>query len=391
MQDANAQLTSLENVCKLRPTSSNVAALAASYFTLNDPKRALPLALMAWNKNRDPNIGMNLALIYKDLGMHKEAFETVQYAYWLNPSDAYIQLGYGEALLKAGFWDRAWPIYDNARPTQQGAALNLSVPSDVKEWDGKATDGELLVINEGGMGDRLSYARWLPELTKMGVDWKFYPYEPSWAFFERIFPRERLIHYDGEEMNPKYWTTTFSLPAKLNARPTNVPKPLQFTATTEAAAQYKFNRADNLPIVGICYEAAEAFQGGRKVRSLTEGQAMRLVTMTADRVHWVSLQHNAKMPYPVDNVPFYSWQDTAGLITNLDGVVSVDTAIMHLAGGMGKPLAVPLSGNSCWKFLLKGSECIWYPTATLFRNEGVGMENAITDLTVAIRNGLFHV
>lgn len=390
-KDAKAQIPSLEAIFKMRPTSGNAAALSAAYFTVGDSEKALPLSVKAWNKNKDASIGMNLALIYKDLGQHADAFKVLEHTYTLNPDDFYIRLGYGEALLKAGFWDRAWPIYDNARPTQQGAAMNLNVPSSVKEWDGKATDGELLVINEGGMGDRLSYARWLPELTKMGVDWKFYSYEPSWAFFERIFPRERLIHYDGEEMNPKYWTTTFSLPAKLNAWPTNVPKPLQFTASTEATERYKINRTDNLPIVGICYEAAEAFQGGRKVRSLTEGQAMRLVCMTGDLVHWVSLQHGAKLPHPVANIPFQSWDDTAGLITNLDGVVSVDTAIMHLAGGMGKPLAVPLSGNSCWKFLLKGSECIWYPTATLFRNEGVGMEKSITDLIAAIRNGLFHV
>lgn len=389
-KDAKAQIPGLEEMVRLRPISTNVAQLAAAYFTVNDSEKALPLALAAWNKNKDPNIGMNLALIYKDLGRHKEAFQVLEHAYWLNPDDFYIRLGYGEALLKNGFWDRAWPVYDNARPTQQGAAMHLSIPNSVKEWDGKATDGQLLVINEGGMGDRLSYARWLPELTNMGVDWKFYPYEPSWAFFERIFPRERLIHYDGEEMNPKYWTTTFSLPAKLNARPTQVPKPLQFTASTDAMERYKFTRVDNLPVVGICYEAAEAFQGGRKVRSLTEGQAMRLVCMTGDLVHWVSLQHDSKMPHPVINVPSSSWDNTAGIIANLDGVVSVDTAVMHLAGSMGKPLATILSANSCWKWPIGLQKCIWYPTATLFKNDTIGMEQAITNLTAAIRNGLFR-
>jgi hypothetical protein len=389
-KDAKAQIPSLEALVALRPVSTHFAQLAAAYFTVNEPEKALPLAQAAWNRNKDANIGMNLALIYKDLGRHKEAFHVLEHAYWLNPDDFYIRLGYGEALLKNGFWDRAWPVYDNARPTQQGAAMMVGVPATVREWDGKATDGPLLVINEGGMGDRLSYARWLPELTKRGIDWKFYPFEPSWNFYERIFPRERLIHFDGEEMNPAYWTTTFALPAKLNASPTNIPPPLPFTADAELVAKYKFTRTDQLPIVGLCYEAAEMHQGGRKVRSLTEGQAMRLVCMTGDKVHWVSLQHETKMPQPVTNIPFKTWEETAALITNLDGVVSVDTSIMHMAGGLNKPLATLLSANACWKWPLGLKKCIWYPTATLFKNETVGMEQAVTNLTAAIRNGLFH-
>ena len=119
---------------------------------------------------------------------------------------------------------------------------------------------------------------------------------------------------------------------------------------------------------------------------------MRLVCMTGDRIHWVSLQHGKTMPYPVMNLPAIAegkatWEDTAGLIRNLDAVVSVDTSIMHLAGAMRKPLYVPLSGNSCWKFLKTGTKCVWYPTARLIRNQGRGFENAVDQLIGAIRNG----
>jgi hypothetical protein len=74
------------------------------------------------------------------------------------------------------------------------------------------------------------------------------------------------------------------------------------------------------------------------------------------------------------------------LIHNLDAVVTVDTSVMHVAGSMGKKMAVLLSGNSCWKFLKSGPKCVWYPSATLFRNEGHGFENAIDQVIVALRN-----
>ncbi len=387
---ARQRIPELERVFTLRPNSILAADLAACYFTLDQPEKALPLAQMAWDARRDSSIGMNLALILKDLGRHDESFNVIQTAFYLNPDDFYIRLGYGEALLKAGFWKQAWPIYDNSRPTQQGASFDLRLPASVREWGGQdLPEGHvLLVINEGGTGDRLSYARWLPELTKRGINWKFYPYAELFPFFERIFSRDQLVA-DGDNIkpDPTHWCTTFSLPAKLDSGPGTVPQPLPLIATPEAIEKYKMVHPDNFPIVGLCYAAAEKFQGDRKVRSMSEGQAMRLVCQTGDKVHWINLQHDTSMPHPVSNIPFQTWEDTAGLITNLDAVVTVDTGVMHLAGALNKKMAVLLPGNSCWKFLKKGDKLRLYPSATFYRNEGRGFEKAIDKLIADIRNG----
>lgn len=390
---ARARTKELEEICSNRPTTYALADLASCYFTLGYPEKALPVAKQVWEWDRkDSGLGMNLAMIYKDLGMHKESFEVLEIAYYLNPDDFYIRLGYGEALLRAGFWKQAWPIYDNARPTQQAAAHDLGLPRKVREWDGYALpeDGSLIVINEGGHGDRLSYARWLPVLTELGVNWKFYPYDDMIPFFEGIFPPERIIK-DGDDITATHWTTTFALPAKLNIGPTEIPPPLPFKATQASIEKYAMARTDEMPIIGLCYAAAELYQGGRKVRSMSEGEAMRLVCMTGDKVHWVSLQHGSRVPYPVTNVPFMNWTDTGGLIHNLDAVVSVDTGCMHLAGGMGKQMAVPLSSNSCWKFTGNKKTHPLYPSATFYRNEGHGrgLDYSIDCLVSDIRSGVW--
>ena len=334
---------------------------------------------------------MNLGLIYKELGRHPESIRCIEQAYWMNPTDNYIRLGYAEGLLKAGFWKQAWPLYAHARPTQQGAHDDLSLPPEVQEWQaGSLPQGaKVIIINEGGTGDRISYARFLPELTRRGVDWVFYPYDELFPFFERIFPRERLIK-DGDAIVATHWTTTFSLPAVLDVGPNEIPNPLPITALPEKIAKYKPNRGDNLPVVGLCWSAAEMFQGGRKVRSMSEGQAMRLVCSILDKAHIVNLQYGVKMPAPVVNLKIENWEDTAGLLANLDGVITVDTGLMHLAGAMRKPMATILSGNSCWKFLnRKKDNCPWYPSARLFRNDGAGFEQAIDKLILAIRNENF--
>jgi hypothetical protein len=389
---ARTRVHELEDICRHRITVNSVGELASCYFTLGDSEKALPLAKQAWDWDRKNSaLAMNLAMIYKDLGRHEESFHVIESAYWMNPDDFYIQLGYAEAMLKAGFWKRGWTLYDNARPTQAGAAIDLRIPANVPEWNGqplKDTE-KLLVINEGGMGDRLSYARWLPKLTEMGVPWLFYPYAPSFPFHERVFPRELLVA-DGDEIDGfTHWATTFSLPSKLNCGPLEIPPPLPFTAPPEKIQQFTIKRVDTKPVIGLCFKAAEMFQGGRTVRSLNASQAMRLRCMTGDIIHWVNLQFGEPQDPPIVNPHLKSWEDTAGLIHNLDAVVTVDTAVMHLAGGMKKPMAVLLASNSCWKYLRTGRKLPLYPTARFYRNDGhgAGFEHAINELVLALRSG----
>jgi hypothetical protein len=58
---------------------------------------------------------------------------------------------------------------------------------------------------------------------------------------------------------------------------------------------------------------------------------------------------------------------TAAVISNLDLVISVDTAIVHLAGGMGRPVWSLLARCPDWRWMLKRSDTPWYPTMRLFR------------------------
>lgn len=376
-----------EYLLSRRPTTHAAAQLASIYFTIGEIEKALPLAEMAYKRDpSNPIIAVNYGLILKDAGRHEESAYVMQDAYYTNPEDQFIKLAYAEALLKCGLWTQAWPIYDNSRPTQRGAAEFVGVPLGVKEWqDEIIKPGEkLLVINEGGSGDRFTYPRWLKELDKRGIDWVFYTFDELRPFYERIFPKEKLVS-DDEDMKADYWTTAFALPARLNATPNTVPPPLLYTPDPERRKKLVLKKPDGVPVYGICWKAAEMHQGGKTVRSMSEGQMMRLVTSTAYRVSWVNLQFGVKAPYPISNLPINDWEDTASIIDQLDAVVTVDTGVMHLAGGMNKPMYVLLSGNSCWKFLKKGPHCVFFPSATLIRNEGFGFDNAIDQLVAKIR------
>ena len=64
--------------------------------------------------------------------------------------------------------------------------------------------------------------------------------------------------------------------------------------------------------------------------------------------------------------------DVAGLIANLDAVVSIDSAVAHLAGAMGNPLFLLLASDPDWRWHLDRTDSPWYPTARLIRQHSPG-------------------
>jgi hypothetical protein len=68
----------------------------------------------------------------------------------------------------------------------------------------------------------------------------------------------------------------------------------------------------------------------------------------------------------------HDFSDTAALVANLDLVVTVDTAMAHLAAALGKPVWILNRFDACWRWLVERSDSPWYPTAKLYRQHGRG-------------------
>jgi Glycosyltransferase family 9 (heptosyltransferase) len=81
------------------------------------------------------------------------------------------------------------------------------------------------------------------------------------------------------------------------------------------------------------------------------------------------------------------FSDTARLIDQMDLVITIDTAVAHLVGALGKPVWVMLPFASDWRWLLDREDSPWYPTMRLFRQQHIGdWEGVIQRVTNALRN-----
>jgi hypothetical protein len=81
---------------------------------------------------------------------------------------------------------------------------------------------------------------------------------------------------------------------------------------------------------------------------------------------------------------------TAALMENLDLIVTVDTAVAHLAGALGRPVWLMLPYERDWRWLAHGETSPWYPTMRLFPQEGRGDWDGVL-ARVADAMGAFQV
>lgn len=346
----------------------------------------------AWKMTKTAITAHLMAVGYHHLGDMKQACAYYEQAYRFPHEAGFnIDLAYTQALLFQGKWSEAHKETLKLKKRMVYAAY-------LPEWDGKPCK-ELSIVSEGGFGDIIHTGRWIPLIQKM-VE-KVTVYLPPY-FFETGFvdlmraqswcPEVKLLTETPQKVPAVGF---FDLPAIFDVQPDSIPAPLKFEVDAGRIAKFRkyLGLPGGLPRVGFCW-SARAMETplcpSGVYRSLTEEQANRIITSTIDTVRLVSLQKgHDELLAPMIRPPITDWSDTAAVIANLDAVISVDTAVMHLAASMGKPVYVPLSGALDWKFGLAETSTPWYPTARLFKNNEFGFDRAVDNLIEFI-NGQFH-
>ena len=326
---------------------------------------------------RDPIAHVNLSVLRLARGEPAEAIVSAERALALDPTLPGAPFGLAEALLLRGEFARGWEEYE-WRFRLKGVPT-LMPRTDIPQWDGAPVEGRIVLIADQGFGDCIQFSRFIP-----------------WAAARC----QGLVLACGKEMQPLLGqfsdvTSMFDqwndcpeavaylplsgLPrlaeAKLGAIPAEIPylraepdRKAAWTARLAALVSPRHRR------VGLVW-------AGRPTHRNDHNRSVSLKTLAPiaalDGLSLISLQKGPPQGQvaeffgraPLVNLgpEIDDFRDTAAIIEALDLVVTVDTAVAHLAGALGKPVWIMTPFAPDWRWLEKRADSPWYPTVRLFR------------------------
>jgi tetratricopeptide (TPR) repeat protein len=325
-----------------------------------------------------------LGIACRDLGIFPNAISSLRTAVRLAPTDTEISRQLGMTLVQAGNWLEGWQYYENRPTTTYANGYQKPDPPGIPEWRGENLSGKaLIVLGENGHGDQIQSLRFIDQLLELPLNRLLICVRPA---LMRLVEHS-LAHYRGGDRASvlrettadglHYKVATDSLAHRFGADGTTLPgtMPYLFGPPSARAVASK----DRALRVGMVWRG-ERHLVTNAIRSIPLGQWAPLVQAYRD-VRWVSLQHDdydaeekALLGQQGVETPLqrrFDFLDTAAVIAGLDLVISIDTAVAHLAGAMGKPVWLLNRASSEWRWGWKQTRTPWYPTMQIFHQESL--------------------
>ena len=329
------------------------------------------------------NIHFNLGNILKDLGKLREAESSLLKAIELKPNyaEAYFNLSHIELLqgnYHNGLKNYEFRFKKKKSPPLHGNPITRRIDTfNLKK--GK----KLLIISEQGLGDTLQYMRYVPYLRSKGLDVSFCAQTKLHSLIQSsLIDKNPLTPEQSNLVSESEWIPLLSLPKNLQINPGNpiISEPYIFSTTELKKKWEKILTKEKKPIVAINW------QGNQKMENTYKGRSIPLekfsILAKQNKISMVSLQKGfgseqieecsfqnkfVKCQPQIDST--WDFVENAAIIDNCDLIITCDTSIAHLAGGMGKKVWLLLVDIPFWTWGLQGETTFWYPSMRLFRQK----------------------
>lgn len=339
-----------------------------------------------------PELLNNIGVINRDAGRLEESITYFERAIAVNKdyTDAHINLAVTCLALKD--FEKGFKHYKHR--------LNNFEPykSKIKKikkplWTGESLEGKTIyVYHEQGFGDTINFSRYIKLLGSDAAKVLFRPQKELESLFLKNDINAEIIgeNISDEALNIDYHTILMNLLEYYKAAPDNIPFNKQYLyAEPEKVQFYKEKYFDNNSFkVGINWQCGNLKQVD-KYRSISDiAEFYPFAKLDGVKVYSFQkgLDKNAfeNLPDDVEIVDlgntFNDFSDTAAALENIDLLISVDTAVLHLAGAMGRPAWGLLQFVPDWRWFLKEETTPWYESIRLFRQKQRGnWQPVVTD------------
>lgn len=329
------------------------------------------------------DIYYNLANALKGSGRIHSAIENYQRALALKPDyiDAHWNLSH--ALLLSGNFLDGWREYE-WRFQLPGQHDIYPHRYEVPRWEGATFKGKrLLVHDEQGLGDTLQFVRFLPFVKTLGGTVIFESRKPLLKFLTGFPGIDKLVQRSASAKRATdfdMFIPLMSLPALFGTTLLTLPAQVPYLYANPKAREAWRDRIEGGGMkVGIVWSGNPGHANDQNrscslelFRPLANICGVKLIGLQAGAA--ADQAESTAYPMVLENIgkEFVDFADTAGAIEALDLVISVDTAVAHLAGAMGKPVWLMLPCLPDWRWLMDREDSPWYPTMRLFRQPKPG-------------------
>jgi tetratricopeptide (TPR) repeat protein len=329
----------------------------------------------------DARIANNLGVAQKELGRLDEAETSFQDSLSLDAdfADAHWNLAtilFLKGRLEQGFAEAEW----------RWRMTGFTTPKKERfcpAWTGQDIQGKTVLIHaEQGFGDALQFARYLPLIAARGANIVFECDPRLASLLAQSYPTIRIVtRQDEPDLTPAFHAPLLSLPHFLGVDCPNAP----YLKADPARAQHwrKFFAACKGVKAGLVWQGDPGHANDRR---RSPGLASLLPLIDIPGVTFVSLQRGHGREdlnritdraidlggHEADTADGGSFAETASQIVNLDLVITPDTAMAHLAGGLGVPVWTLLPFSPDWRWGMEGETTCWYPSMRLFRQKARG-------------------
>jgi tetratricopeptide (TPR) repeat protein len=413
LERPGAALASFDRAIALKPDHADLHGnIAIALLALNRPGEALAScdrAIALEPASTDAYINRGNAL--RDLTRPQEALESYDSAIRLKPDYAKAHSNRGNALLDLkrlaealASYDRAIQLKpDYAEPHWNQSQANLLMGAFEKgfrqyEWRKKRdkpialrsypqpvwlgeediTGKTLFLYWEQGLGDTIQFCRYAKLARARGIKVILSVQEPLAGLLKQLDEAIEIIGPTETPAHFAYHCPLLSLPLAFGTTLETIPSGAPYIAADKVWSGKERLGKNGKPNIGLTWSGAALHKNDRN-RSIALEKFLPLLVPEAN---WISLQMDVR---DSDKTALNSagiikhfgselgdFRQTAALLDEMDLVITVDTAVAHLAGAMGKPAWILLPFSPDWRWLLDRQDSPWYPSVKLFRQPKIG-------------------
>jgi Tfp pilus assembly protein PilF len=321
----------------------------------------------------------NRGHLLHDAGHYQEALASYDRALELEPDQPLVQWNKGLINLLFGDFAEGWRLYESRwQSYARDARRNFPQPL----WLGQEPlQGKTLLLHaEQGFGDTIQFCRFVAEVQRLGAEIVLEAPAQLLPVLATLPGRYRLVARGTQLPDFELHCPLLSLPLVLGTRLDTIPAGVPYLGVDRQKRQLWEQRLGPrfLPRIGLVWAGSS--------RHLHDGErslplpSLEPLLKLGFEFHCLQKEISAQDRELLADLPqlrrhdteLEDFSDTAALVSAMDLVLSVDTAVAHLAGALGKPVWILLAHAPDFRWMLERKDSPWYLSALLFRQSRRG-------------------